>query len=337
MPLYPTNFYSNITDLVPTQQYQGRSGSAVGGSFEIGRSTWTEQWQVTYQNIQTLVESVLGWGKVGGSANVIQRHLPAYSAAFPFMRATAIPNIEALAPTGIGPMQEAAFKEYRATIQFETLPYNLATDAEVTSQGGAGTPPESLRYVVWNCQPAAEFARTPFNVYKYPLGTGSANAGKRLPGQNGQAVLLTKYRITATWMQVPEAWVTTDATTFPNLDNAIGTVNQGEFLGYPAGTMLFESYEPTPRVMPVLAATLGVTDPNYIPRCYDITMKWLLFDPKPFFMPGGIEDNAPRGHNLVFDPVAGQWQRALLYNTNTDANGNWLYRESDHDKIFKGI
>lgn len=340
MPLYPSNFYFNLTPSAPVaaQQFVGKAGSAIGGSFEVGRSVWSEQWQVEYQNLQSLVENVIGWGKRGASTTVIERKLPAWSATFPFMRATGITSVEALAPTGMGESQEAKYKLYRVTVQFETLPYDVLSDAQANTGSGAGYPPESRRYVIWNRQPASEFIRTPYNVYKYPLGTGSRNAGQRLPGQNGQAILLTKYRVTATWVQVPEDWISNDqGQTFSNLDAAVGTVNQGEFLGYPGGTMLLESYEPTPRVQPILAATLGSTDPNFIPRVYDVSIKWLYFDPQPFFKPGGVEDNAPRGHNLAFDPTTGEWQRVLLYNTNNDVSGNWLYRDSDHDKIFKAV
>jgi hypothetical protein len=110
--------------------------------------------------------------------------------------------------------------------------------------------------------------------------------------------------------------------------------------------------------MPTSAAAVGQLDPAFIPRCYDVEMKWLYFDPQPFLVPTGkTPENAPRGHNLVFNPEpgagstgayvsgdnittvagSGYWQRALLKNKNADVNGNWLYFESDHDKIFKAV
>lgn len=336
--------YFNLTPWVPTQQYVGKSGSAVSGSFEIGRSTWTEQWMCNFDDLQMLIENILGYATVNGpnaSDGVLERNLPAFSATFPYMRATSISQIEAMAPTGQGDFQEAKFKRWKITIQFETLPYDVETDADVLSISTSNTdfPPESLRFVVWNRQPASEFARTPYNAFRYPL---PVTPVVPLPGTNGQAILLTKYRITGTWMQVPTDWISNDGGyTFKNLDAATGTVNAKEFMGYPAGTMLFESYEPTPRVMPVLPTSIGVNDPFYIPRCYDVQLKWLYFDPKPYYKPGGVDDaSTPRGHNLVFNPkgpVDGYWQRALLIKQTLDKNGNWLYQESDHTKIFKSV
>ena len=339
----PSFIYPNMKAPVPAHQFVSKSGSQVSGSFEIGRSTWTEHWDILGDDLQQAIEYILGFSKAGGpfgDVGVISRYLPAYSNQFPNMFATAITGVEALAPQGIGPMSEATFKQFRLTIQFETLPYDLLSDIDVNAARGGGEPAESFRYVVWNRQPASEFARTPYNAYKYPPGTGSKNANNPLPGQNGQAILLTKYRITGTWLQVPTDWISSDGgKTFPDLDAAVGTVNDATFLGYPAGTMLFESYEPTPRVLPTSALAVGQLDPQYIVRCYDIALKWLYFNPEPIWVPAGTtEFTAPRGHNLVFNPSpasnGGYWQRAVHRQSVTDVNGDWLYYESDHDKIF---
>jgi len=336
---YPRNFYDNIVKWVPSQQFVGKSGSAVDGNFEVGRSTWSEQWVVNSDDLQTLIENVIGYAMAGGAQagnGVMTRYLPATSNEFPYMYASSIQRVEALAPTGKGMFEEARFKQWRATIQFETPPYNVYTDEQVFTNSSATRPPESQRYVVWNRQPAPEFARTPYNAWIYPPGTGASNAGDPLPGQNGQAILLTKYRITATWVQVPEAWISTNSgQTFANLDAATSTVNNAEFLGYPKGTLLFESYEPTPRVMPIPPGQIAL-NPGQTPRCYDVMLKWLYFDPQPVYTPGNPND-AARGHNLVYNPATnpGQWQRALKINTNTDVSANWFYREYDHTKIFK--
>ena len=56
---YPRFFYPNISDSVPTQQFNSNRSSQVSGQFEIGRSTWTEVWAFNQQDIQLFIDDVL--------------------------------------------------------------------------------------------------------------------------------------------------------------------------------------------------------------------------------------------------------------------------------------
>jgi hypothetical protein len=361
---YPRNVYEHISPTALTQQYVGNRGSMVGGQFESGRSTWSEQWAFIQDDFQTFINDVLGWSMKGESSKIMKRKLPAQSKQFPQMRASRISGIEALAPTGQkGDGGLASFNEIRATIQFETPPYDMLTDDQLaapgTGIGDAGYPAEAFRYVIWDVRPAGEFARTNRDAWKYPPNTGSKNQNKPITGSGGQALLLTKTRITALWIQVPDAWVVSgtvpggpdagdDAVCFTNLEATLGTVNDGEFLGRPRGTMLFESFEPTPRVLPVSPEAIGIVEPGFFARCWDIKLQWLYFNPGWVydkvalkFVPTMLQDPTKLGHNLVFNlKSAGgpKWERALIARSDAvDIPENWLYQESDHDRLFKAV
>lgn len=346
---YPRNIYPQISASLDTQQFVGKVGSAVTGNFQYGRSTWSEKWAVHPNELQLFVDDVLGYAVKGGVAaavtatvaggdnDIINRHLPARSYQFPQMYAVGIPSVEMMAPTG-NSGGRATFKESRATIQFETPSFDMLTNAQAAAKTDVGMPPECWRYVVWNRQPATEFARTAKDAFRYPSGS-FPTAHSPITGSGGQLFLITKYRITANWLQVPSAWITNNGLTFPALDTAVGHINDDEFLGYPEGTMLFESYVPTPRVMPVSPEVLGILDPGVIPRCYDVELKFLYFDPQPIYEPLG--QVAPRGHNLAYNPAVGKWMRAIKISVQGEAGentpANWVYPEEDLTKIFKAV
>lgn len=348
---HPRTYYTNISNLVPSQQFVGKTGSAVNGQFEIGRSTWTEQWAFNGANIQSIVDEVIGYPSVGGLPEdintaqtnppaeeiIINRALPAYSNTFDTMYATGITNVEALAPTG---EQDgiATYKQMRVTIQFETPPYDILTNNQVLSRRTTGKPPECWRYCVWNREPCNEFARTPRDAFRYPSGQFPAGHSP-ITGSGGQLYLITKYRITCNWLQVPQQWISSDGLTFGNMDDLVGTVNDASFLGYPKGTILFESYRPVPKTMPVTPGLVGVNTGGQIPRCYDVELRFLYFNPSPVFNAAG-ENPAPKGHNLVYEPRSGQWMRAIKIGAlaaQEQTDTYWLYRQRRLDNVFEKV
>lgn len=334
-----------------TQEFVGK-GNSIGGSFAGGVSQFSEQWQFTQSAFPSVVSDILGYstdGKTnratGVNGTTMQRVLPTRCAQFPWLWASRVSGLEGIGSKGIelglngGVM--AGWKMMRMTVQYETPPYEVKSDEIVKNADSNNSPAESQRYVIWKQTPSVEFVQSTIDSFSWPKQAHDRDLDI-IQGSKGYALLVAKVRITANWIQVCDDWVRSGSNKFGNIEAALGTVNHKSFLDRPAGTMLFESYEATPRVEPVDPAVMNQIDrTSTIPRSWDITLNWAYFDPTDGgATASGISqafDGTPRyGHNLAFDPITAKWWRPLL-NTKgvTDSNGYWKYRESDHSKIFK--
>ena len=136
----------------------------------------------------------------------------------------------------------------------------------------------------------------------------------------GPSQLLFKTPIQWLWHDVPESWLLDNVTKLPtNVFAARGHVNQSDFAGFPAGTLLMEDPEIRPRMLPIPPEdiNLGVFEP---PRSFDVLLNFLYFDPPP----GGTI----RGHNTLPWTVDGLWYVVA------DNGNNFLYPETEFPMIF---
>ena len=342
----PTNNYQFP---FPAQEFVGH-GNPLSGSFANGVSQFTEQWQFNFSAFTggLIVSTILGYSTQGGAS--MKRVLPVKCSQFPWLYASRVTGPEGIASRGqaIGVNAGgayAAFQQMRITIQYESMPYDILSDASVQAKNTANKPAESWRYVIWERQPASEFIQNQETSFVWPQQVHNRQRDVLL-GSKGYAILLSKVRIVATWVQVCDDWVRNGSNRFGNLEACLGTVNNQTFLDYPRGTLLFESYKPIPRVEPVDPVVMNqVNKISTVPRGWDIVLTWVYFDPtngqSNAGNAGNLNDNngtPAYGHNLVFDPITAKWWRPLLNSTGgfvPDASGYWRYAESDHSQIFK--
>lgn len=127
--------------------------------------------------------------------------------------------------------QWPVYKQAKATVHFETLTYDVLTDAQMVALGFAdvnGNPDESTlaRYVTVRVMPGMEYLTLPQGGFQF-VNTGN----KPVPGTAGK--LTPNYDLSLTWELVPRSCVGT-ALLNPQLENppidlALGAVNLAPF------------------------------------------------------------------------------------------------------------
>jgi hypothetical protein len=142
------------------------------------------------------------------------------------------------------------FDQAELTIQYEHVPYYRVTDADRTT--------ELDRWVsVDEYRPSAEYLTIPgstMQFYRDPGGASPTAApnGRGVPYPIGRVMPQTS--ITLTWHNLPNNVWTPDSTLWKRVFGYesggsytppyIGTANKTAFLGFPAGTLLFENIVP---------------------------------------------------------------------------------------------
>lgn len=259
---------------------------------------------------------------------------------------------------------QTSSKLSKLTARFAPVPYRMLEDEQVSS--GGATNGEWLRYCYIDQEPRAEvlsltgFNQTYFEGEGYPtpptLFTPISNPkGNQYPSEIGQVIVKSDLRVT--WVNVPEEWVfwrdpsTNVLTQYPkNILMGLGTINQENWNGFLAGTLLLTGAKFTRRAWPLAAGT----ESRYN---YDIEFQMSYFDPpKGYSYIGGVTtqlnriaiDGEPldlRGHNcfpwrgsgFAGDINAGLWFGASFDGgdpTTLGSTSEGLYRQSLFDNLF---
>jgi hypothetical protein len=352
----PGTIYPQISGVKPSQQYIGKGFGQLGGRFAYGVSTWSEEWQIPFDDASDkVISGIIGYSEAGGPATaagignaVMHRTLPVQHPFFPWLWGVSVSNPQGVGSRGqlpIGGGNGAAggtvnkWRQLRFSVEYETPPYDILTDAAVAGADSVYFPAEAQRYCVWGREPANEFVQQEQDAFRWqdkPYGP-TPSAGQQVQGSKGLALLLAKFRVSCDWLQVCDDWVRNGSVSFPYIDLCIGTVNQNEFMSMPPGTMLFEGYRATPRTMPVRIRTGNQSNSGTVPRCWDIHLQWLYFNPCPVGAVQANDGGFRYGHNLVFSIPTQRWWRPLLGTKNhaNDSSQFWRYNEQDHSFIFK--
>ena len=344
----PATKYPQISGQQPSQQYIGKGTGQLSGRFGYGVSTWSEEWQIPFNQDSDLVISKLIGYSEAGTQTTMKRTLPVQHPFFGWLWCSGVSNPQGIGSRGqlnIGPLNGATggtvnqWQQLRFAVEYETPPYDIVRDVDVAANDSKFYPAEAQRFCVWGREPANEFVQQEQDAFWWQqTGNGpKPNAGTVVQGSKGLALLLAKFRVACDWIQVCDDFVRNGSVSFPYIDSCIGTVNQFEFMCMPPGTMLFEGYRATPRTMPVRMRTGNQSNGGTIPRAWDIHLQWLYFNPCPVGNPQAADGNKRYGHNLVFNIATQAWWRPLL-GTPLHANDSspyWRYPESDHSFIFK--
>lgn len=187
---------------------------------------------------------------------------------------------------------------------------------------------EANRFVFLDRQPFSELISIPTGSVIMTLPSGQVDALGETFIPVRQAKLMLK------WYRVPIEYVRLSSDgTYPLIEGAIGTINSKSFLGYPAGTLLFDQSGPkiTPVSIPVQREN-GVNP--QIPWLVDIEIPLIWRDP-----PNGDPESSVRGHLLrpapygtltETDPTA-KWYEAKY------KGGASLFQSTDFYQMFKGL
>lgn len=293
----------------------------------VGVSTGEETWDIPDETISRWISGVLGYALK--SDTQINRILPVQHPVLPFMWASGVSG------QGIGPRgqkgSQALWKRWRTKIHFETPPYAILPNSQVTK--------EYQRFLtLMDFSSNSEFFQRREGTFKYSSQAPGLSGNKvDIPETYGAAQLVTKVAQTYLWVQVPDNGLFTGG--FPGaptkLAAGVGKVNSASFFGYEAGTLLFDSWKPIARVFPASPGLLGLP-PQGVPRCWDVQLRFIYFNP-----PSGMDDTTTAGgrygHNLVPHPVNGLWYLAYLKNSGgveTDTT-LWRYQTYNFDLLFE--
>lgn len=321
----PTQVYPWST--VKSSEWVGH-GSSIGGSFSVNKSTWTQHYLVYPEDLIKFVQDMIGWAtKSTVFANKINRRLPFRHPDIPYLYCSGISSVEGIASTGQRLGQQgilcSGWRVLKVGVQFDDPAYNIKANGDFD---------ESERFVIPDFDPSTEFIQRDLSTFIWPAATPNLGLTPVL-GSKGATISVSKQRRTYIWVQVPDDGLFTAGgfdkfgATAENIERCVGKVNDGDFLGCAAGTLLLESWKPEPIVMPVPPLQLG-KGPTDVPRAWNVRLTFLFFDPQP------RGDDTIRGHNLVPCPKDNKWWRPYVKLAG-DVSAGWRYQETNFDLIFE--
>lgn len=251
--------------------YQERVGSiakaSAGFGMEGGRASI--EYQMPWDEVTDFCKDCLGSVTVDGGS--LKRTLPKAHPVYSWLFAERVSTIEGFQynTTDMSDSQlEAPAIEYYAkynyakvVVEFAPRPYSLFADESIGTDtvehyndGGVATTKdvtyEYWRYTTYKTKPSVEYLTAQHGQFRM---AGTDPDGIAFPGQ---VRLIKKSKALAiTWHQVPQSVAEGD-----NIYNGLGRVNQHDWWGYAAGTLLFLGYETSDPVPPPFPEM--VTDPD---------------------------------------------------------------------------
>ena len=338
---YPQNVYSRINDSIPSQQWVGH-GTAISGNWNIGNSRFEEQWQIQgIADMPQIIQNLIGYAKSKGMGNDIARTLPSQHSLFFNMWCSSVSSIEGVGTTGKDDFYDdiAGWQEVKFGVQYESPPFPILADGAVNA--------EWQRYITPMVESKSQFLQRQDGSLCWPTGTPNYASGQvPIQGNVGKAIITTVTQLRMTWIGVPDIGLFgsgglsgsgTGSST--NILSSLGQLNDATFMGYPRGTLLFDSWAPVEKVYPVDPTVLGYpANSGNIPIAWDVTLTFLYFDPQN--QDGTFGDKTTgqptsgfRGHNLVPHPSNGNWYAAVL--AGQAATPTCRYNYVDFDSIFE--
>lgn len=238
------------------------------------------------------IRNILGYS-YRTDKNTLARRLPAQHPEYPWLYATRILNLrgeKAVEKTAGRAGDFALCDTCRMTIQFETLPYAVKADSEVSNK-------EYKRFVDFRPKPGIENIQRPGRFFKFVDGPAVATT---FPYP--YLIRAPKQHLSWRWVDVPDAYLNNRQGLPINLLRRIGTVNNGFFPavgpgGYPPETLLMLEPELTPKQLPIDITEATSAVEGGVVRTWDVTLNFVYFDPP---VPAGYVTG--RGHNVLPPP-----------------------------------
>lgn len=231
-------------------------------------------------------------------------------------------------------------------VRFGPVDYDVREDFDPDFPDLSAARKEYLRNLALDTEPRVETVETklPFTFIEGTLCPAPYTNPKGLQVIAERAQLILRPDLLLAWRDVPEKWIMKTATLVPSLIlDALGKLNDDEFLGYPKGTLLLMGAKLTKSPWTLLPEGVGFPPILESRFYYDVELLVNWFDPtKGFTGASPVQITTNRGHNNFMwpgsqvvggttDPNGGRWFVATL-NGNTD--GKALYEYTSYPKIF---
>lgn len=302
-----------------------------------------------------IINEVIGGTVAGGSDGKLQRSLPLGHPEYPYLFADDITRDGIGEPTyaEAEPLDfeapvighYATWSNYKHTINFSTRPYAVLKDESIEMQeitwyddeGNATTdsyPTEWWRYTDYEELPASEYIRADRGQYVFSnqVGGGKPDATVKAPGEikTPKNTSILKFY----WYQVPYSYITSDNS---YLKAGLNRINQLDWYGYAAGTLLFVGMDQTRYTPPNPEYDTWFDTATFsTEKLVDITMTFVRFNP-PELTADEMPDPMPTlgcdvvgGHNLL--PYLAGGTGKFYYGTNPD--GRPLNRSYPFQLLF---
>jgi hypothetical protein len=240
----------------------------------------------------------------------------------------------------------AVYKTARLTVLFETLPYDVLSDAQMST---AGYTDEFYRWTLKLPVANIEQIIRPGNTYQFANGPTTPNILNTTFPQ-GLVVRAQKRDLVVKWFQVPAACLLDVGQVVPPLGEpwtfeskvfaqAIGTVNNATWHGYRRGEVLMKTPRVEPAQEPVPPQVLGLAV-GAVPRCYNVEFHFQVF--QPTYDPTELNNNTYQtfGHQTAPAPVGNPiyfYQIAAGGSSNVATPKAWLYPESNFNLLFGSL
>lgn len=298
-------------------------------SIGIGQSTHTETVYIKDDpdHLKNFITDIIGYSQkdFAGAGDTISRLLPARHPFLPYLWASGIEDITPVGRPVQSPQNNyAKYDLLRCRVNFATPPYRMIED-------GVGN--EFDRFVaVEGYETNSTFVQQKNGAIVFS-GTSAPAAwqNKPIPDSGGMTIKISRTRIKLLWVMVPDKGLFSGG--WPGAPTKIltslGTVNNATFMGYPAKTLLFESWNPVPRTMPVDPTLLGLNATD-VPRAWDVQLVFNYFDPKP----SGEAAAASVGWQGALCPTDRQWYNSYISGQAQD-DDHQPYSRTTFSDIFK--
>lgn len=298
----------------------------VGGTFEWGTATRvTVTYDGPFAELTAFLKFLLGYSRrlVGGA---LSRSLPHRLPWMPHLVCTSVSSIrpyrysqKTVAPA-LG--SYADYTHVRVMAVYTCPPYAVLSDADLDrlyplANGGRD---ESRRFVVDRYEPTVEGIQRPTGSFEYAETAAGGPAVGDVVNQ-GTSQLLSKDQVTLSWMGLPNYGALNSGGRPAAARAYLGCVNNADWRGFTAGTLLFKAYRMDPVPAPFLP------DPDNailsdVPRQWNLHLIFSEFDP-----PAG---STTHGHNTTPYPGDNKWYKIR----SRDAGHTTLYPTADFNGIF---
>lgn len=293
------------------------------------------------------------------------RKLPAAHPFYDWLYATRINNIEGMQPYGreLGETYQkdkslnyiydfVTYRKYKVQVQFEPRPYLMINDDDLKAKAEEkkwyyntkdefvkfNDPKEWLRFVDIECEPNAEFLSSPQGQFMFKTSDQTPPNNLPVTNQNGGGIniLIVKRKIKITWFFVPYEVIFSE-----NVISGLGKVNQYEFYGFPAGSLLLEGTEvkryPPPEQ---LIKQDPITKGPVAQKLCDITFVFnsIIQSSKDLStkIPAATKFKIPFGHNLCLRP--GELKYHMVesnYPPNQGFSNRTIYESYPMERLFR--
>lgn len=325
----------DVNDEWEPNEYKILNDGCGGGTFARESSQATVIYITEYYYVERFIDVVLG-KTVVGSGGFLKRSAasPTFDGSqgstpeehpyfYNYFASSA--TVEPLGkPSNLVGQDSPNWPKVKITVVFRPVDYNIVTDSSYGSPGYY----ELNRFVTKQTTGNVEFQTV--NGFFSFVNTPEP----KLPLDIQPAMTVPATRLVYTWHQVPTTTRTAGTATVPDLgkvpnydtvQSCLGYVNLYTFDGYPPGTVLFSSWEPS-LVMPQTA-----TESNYY---WNISYTFAVRDYGDAASEGIPYKVAGEhiGWNYAFSPYSGFWD---LYTSDGYTTGYTMYDYIDFTNLFK--